>query len=426
MLTRQFRFSASLAAVGGLVLLSACSGPSDEGRSDDGGSPTELLVWTQTQTAGTSQDAWDKIISEFERANPDITIKVEQRSTDAHKEAIRQIVGTDSGPDIYWYWSGLGLGGELVDIGLSQDVSKYYEEYDWADRFTQPALAGVTQYGGYHGVPWAQQAMAVFYNKDLFAQAEIDGVPESYDELIEANDKLVAAGIAPIQFGGTVNWHVMRLLDSLFETKCGAETHTALSLGEKSWADETCVGEAYGELKKWGDTYFNEGFLGMNNDDSSQLFFTGDAAMAFEGTWFDIAVVDNGLDPDKVGVFAFPTETERLYAFGEALYINAASENQDAAAKFLDFTTSDDMQNETSGAWAALSVNKNVDVSGDNPLDQLWPPVFADAEGVYGPSDQNVSLDVTTEYWRIQNSVLTGSISPEDAGAALQEFIDNQ
>jgi raffinose/stachyose/melibiose transport system substrate-binding protein len=48
----------------------------------------------------------------------------------------------------------------------------------------------------------------------------------------------------------------------------------------------------------------------------------------------------------------------------------------------------------------------------------------ASASGSHLNNDQSFPLNVTTEYWRIQNSVVTGSIAPADAGKALQTFVD--
>lgn len=420
-------------AAASLLALAGCGG-ADEGDDsgdvqDSGDSGTtavgdaDLTVW-MVQLEPTQKAAMDTIVADFEAANPGITVTVEERAVDAHKESLRQVAGTDAGPDIYWYWEGPGLGGELVNAGMSLDLTDYYEQYGWEDRFTQAGMAGITQYGGYDGVPWTMQGEAIFYNKTLFEQAGITEEPTSYEDLVDAADALVAAGITPIQFGGTVNWHVMRLLDSLLETACGVETADMLNTEQTRWDTEECVTEAFTELKTWGEKYINEGFMGISNDDSSQLFYTGEAAMALEGTWFDSNIVENGMNADEIGLFAFPTGTGRLYGFGEGFYINAASQNADAAAFFLDYATSVAGQETAAGAWAAMSVNPEVAPSADNPLHGLWPPVFAAATGLYINNDQNLSLDQTTEYWRIQNSVLTGDIAPDDAGSTFQAFID--
>ena len=39
-------------------------------------------------------------------------------------------------------------------------------------------------------------------------------------------------------------------------------------------------------------------------------------------------------------------------------------------------------------------------------------------------SDQAFPLDVTNEFWRIQNLVATDQLDPASAGAEFQKFID--
>ncbi|HLT68260.1 MAG TPA: extracellular solute-binding protein [Microbacterium sp.] len=416
----RFKKILSTAAIGAVSVgvLAGCSGGG--GGADD---ENTLVLWSVTQET-TQRAAMDAIIADFEEANPGTKIELEERSVDEMKTAMRQTAGTDAGPDIYRYWQGAGLGGELVAADVSLDLTEYYDEYGWEDRFTPTAMASITQYGGYHGVPFIQATEALYYNKTLFEEAGITDLPTTYDELVAAADKLVAAGITPIEFGGTVNWHVMRLLDSIIETKCGAETADALNTGDGDWSAEPCVTEAFTELKKWGDDYINEGFMGISNDDSSQLFFSGQAAMALEGTWLNSQVVDNGMDPAEVGIFPFPTGTGRLYGFGEGLYVSKSTDKADLAAKFLDFFTSDESQTGAQGAWSPISANKNVTPSDTDTLAHYWVDMLADSTGLYVNNDQNFSTATTGEYWRIQNLVLTGDLDPADAGAEFQKFRD--
>jgi len=417
MRNKRFLGAAALTVTAAAVL-TGCSGS-----GGSGGGENDLVIWMPTQE-DSQGEAINAVIDEFEKQNEGVTVTLEERSVDEHKNAMRQAAGTDSGPDIYWYWEGSGLGGELVDVGMSKDLSEYYSEYGWDDRFTAASMSGITQYGGYHGVPWSQQGEGIYYNKTLFSQAGVDSAPTTYDELVEAAKKLKAAGITPIEFGGTVNWDVMRLLDSLVETECGADIADELNTGDGDWGTESCVTDAFTELKTWGDDYLNDGYLGINNDDAAQLFFSGQAAMSLEGTWYNSQVVDNGLNPDDIGVIPFPTGTGRLYGFGEAFYINAASGKADLAAKFLDFGTSEEGQALVGDAWAALSVNKDVPVDTSNPLNEVWAEIFQSVDGGYTNNDQNFSTAETTEFWRIQNSVLTGDIDPADAGAEFQKFRD--
>jgi raffinose/stachyose/melibiose transport system substrate-binding protein len=415
---------ATTALAAGFAGCSGGASPSAATSSAPSQEKVELKIWWVTMTDSWKK-AWDTMVTDFEAANPNITIVTEQRSIDAHKEALRQVAGTKAGPDVYWYWEGPGLGGSLIKAGMSKDLTDYYKQYNWESRFSPAVLSGITQYGGFNGVPFTLQGQALFYNKKLFAQAGITTLPTDYNGLLAAADKLSAKGITPIEFGGTVNWHLMRLLDNLIEARCGTDNRDKLFAKQANWAETSCVTDAFTDMKTWVDKYINKGFISQSNDDSSQLFYQGKAAMALEGSWFDANIKDNGMDPSTVGIFPFPTGTSRLYAFGEGLYINNSTPNADAAAKFLDFVTNKDAQAKSAGVFAALSVNKEVQPKSDNPLNALWPPIFEASKGTFVNSDQALSLEETTEYWRIQNAVAIGKMAPGEAAKAMQAFFDS-
>jgi ABC-type glycerol-3-phosphate transport system substrate-binding protein len=80
--------------------------------------PVEITVWS-LYFDDTIQEVWDSVIEEFEAANPDIIVNVENRGIDAHKDAMRVTIGSAGAPDIYFMWAGLGLGGSLCRPGLA-------------------------------------------------------------------------------------------------------------------------------------------------------------------------------------------------------------------------------------------------------------------------------------------------------------------
>ncbi|MFE4833553.1 extracellular solute-binding protein [Arthrobacter sp. NPDC056691] len=407
----------ALTAIAVLAGCSAGSGSSASGK-------TELNWWVINLTSPTAVAAQDKIIKDFEAANPDITIKKTARAVDAHKDSLRTAIGTSAAPDIYDYWAGPGLGGELVKNGASADLTSEYTQYKWENRFTEAALGPAKQYGGFNGVPWKLNGEAMYYNKALFEKAGITKLPTTIDELNDAAAKLKDAGITPIEFGGTVNWHVMRLLDTFLEGYCGSGTFDKLVTNQANWGQEECVTKSFTNLQKWSKDYFNNGFIGINNDESSSLFYTGKAAMALEGDWFNASIKDNAKVED-FGVFALPTGTGRMYGFEQAMYVTKDSKKKDAAAKFLDFMMSTPVQKETAGQFSTQSVNKEVKSAATDSLSKSWDGIFKNAKGLYMNNDQNLSQSQTTEYWRIQNLVATGSLDPANAGAEFQKFLDS-
>ena len=115
----------------------------------------DLTLWTLNFSSQASNDAMQKIASDFEAANPGVNVEIVTRGVDDHKTALRVAAGSDRGPDIFFSWAGLGLGGEYIKAGLSLPLDKYYEEYKWDDELV-PAAASFSKIyeGGRHGVPF--------------------------------------------------------------------------------------------------------------------------------------------------------------------------------------------------------------------------------------------------------------------------------
>ena len=93
----------------------------------------ELVIWTRTNQPAEDK-ALKKIFAEFEAANPGVTIKMETRSVDEHKSSLGIASTSKAGPDIYYMWAGLGLGGEFVKAGLSAPLDEYYINFNGTSR----------------------------------------------------------------------------------------------------------------------------------------------------------------------------------------------------------------------------------------------------------------------------------------------------
>jgi raffinose/stachyose/melibiose transport system substrate-binding protein len=381
----------------------------------------EIKFWTLSFDNPAVTKAYETIIKDFEAANPGVTIKLENRGTDEHKSALRVAAGSDQAPDIYFMWAGLGLGGEFIKSGLALPMDKYYSQYKWDDEFIGPALSFSKQYpGGRFGIPSTFRGEAIYYNKALFEKAGVTSEPKTYEELVAAADKLAAAKIPAFTFGGTVNWHVMRLMDEILEVECGPEKHDALMAMKLNWADEACATKAFAEFHRWTSKYFLKPFMGIDQAQSFNLFLAGRAAMMLEGNWL-VGQLKNANRLADFGLFPFPGAS-RLYGFGEYNYISAKSKHPDIAAKFLDYLESTSVQ-QASLAALGTTVNKNVKLDSTEPLDLAWAKIFGQFNEVFVNGDQAFPLDVTTEYFRVINEVASDHLDPHAAAGELQKFI---
>lgn len=385
----------------------------------------ELVIWNRTMNPR-EEGALRQIMKQFEAANPGVTVRLETRSVDEHKSALRIAATSKAGPDIYYMWAGPGLGGEFVKAGLSAPLDEYYKKYNWDARLRPLASHYTNLYPpGRHGVPYQINGEAIYYNKALFAKAGITVLPQTYPELLTAADKLKKAGIPAFTFGGSVNWHVMRLMDAVLESKCGAKTHDALKAMTVKWSETPCANDAFKDFQKWTSEYTLKPFMSYDQTQSRKLFLGDRAAMMLEGDWMANQLRQEAKDANAFAIFPFPTGTQRLYGFGVNLMANPNGK-KDLAARFLDFFISDKPQQEALGAFGPLGVNRNVVNKDADALDKAWLEVFGKFGATFINGDQGFPLDVTTEYFRVINGVATDTIEPATAAATLQAFIDKR
>ena len=393
------------------------------GRAADPGTITVWTQWNQTEA-----DEVKKVAKEFEAANPGVTVNVEQRATDAHKEALRVALNTAAAPDVFQMWGGVGLGGFYVDSGGVEPLTDTYKALGWTDRFLPNAVALSTFHDVVYGAPNNIHAMGLYYRKDLFAQAGITSVPTTYDELVAANQKLLAAGITPLSGAGKYGWMTMRLIDSLLELKCGADVHDQLVATTASW-DQECVTAAFTELSRWvTEKWLPDGFLALDPGAQEHLppVYAGQAAMVYDGDWLINALVAAGQDVTNWDFFPFPTDTQRLSSFGEMFMISNTSTQKDLAAKFVDFFTSPEIQSEHAGLLNTLiSPTKAATPPATmNDLQKKWITTMGDYAAIYLPTDQALSADMVTKYFEVTDGVVLGSVAPADAGATMQAAIE--
>ena len=111
-------------------------------------------------------------------------------------------------------------------------MSAEVTERGW-DKLLSPSLQTTCKYdergvmGGdkWFGVPNYAEYTMVYYNKDLFTQHGV-AVPETFEDLVAAMDKFVAAGVTPLSLGGR-EYPAQQLFYQL-----------ALSKADRQWVDD--------------------------------------------------------------------------------------------------------------------------------------------------------------------------------------------
>ena len=181
-------------------------------------------------------------------------------------------------------------GGKLADVVAAGQAMDITDSIDEATRAAVPegVLSAFEVEGKIYGMPTAVLPGGIYYSRDLFAEAGVEGTPTTIDELGSAVDKLKGAGIDPIAVGAKDAWPAAHWYYFFAVRACSQDAlNTAAETME---FDDPCWLDAGKDLQEFVDTEpFNNGFLTTSAQQgagsSAGLVANQKAAMELMGAW---------------------------------------------------------------------------------------------------------------------------------------------
>ena len=148
--------------------------------------------------------------------------------------------------------------------------------------------------------------------------------------------------------------------------------------------------------------------------------------MDLQGQWYDGTMIQNDLDPNDYGVFAFPSgDSNRMSAFAEMTQFNKnlSDEELDACVKFMDYYYSDDSVDQY-GEYYNLPLPKQGKKA---PADQVNVDGMLEASntnGTFTITDQAFPTEVADVLFNAQDAVANDEMTPEEAASNIQKAIE--
>lgn len=301
-----------------------------------GQQPVKLTFWSWRV-----EDKWayDKMIQVFQERNPGIQVEFVPFKQTEYNTILSSALTAGKGPDIIHLRAYGGL--------ETFSAPGYIAELDFAKvpelrTFSRQMLDGARgrKDGKLYGVPFASQAIVVYYNKKIFAQYGLS-VPKSWDELLTVSKVLKDKGVLPIANGGKEGWTLEVMAGAVTPNFYGGTVfYDAVMAGHTSFKDPTYTNALARMLEL--RPYMHQNFMGVDYATMQQLFLNEQAAMFIGGSW-EIGFFkaqNKDLDFD---VFAVPPlragQVPWVSAFNDGNYgVNAKTPSMDAAIKFIRFT----------------------------------------------------------------------------------------
>ncbi|MCY3917780.1 MAG: extracellular solute-binding protein [Chloroflexi bacterium] len=384
---------------------------------------TNILVWS----LGYSGDYNDVLVERFNEAHEDVQITYEDVLTGTFTEnnqKVRIALENEAGPHVL---GGVDVGANLralVSSGQVKDLTEYYRASGLIDRIPPLLLSQVTVEGRIYAIPQNMESVGIFYNKDVFAELELD-VPTEWAEYIDVLEAVKDAGYYGYTMGLAGGWPSALMASMFMYSSAGTEYIDVLS-GTQPWTDcDNCLdgmNAFYGMVE---NGYANPEPLGIDYDQSLDLFYQGITVMVLNGPWFiDDAVA---AEPDfEIGFFYLPpvnpaTDIKTLGGIGGSIIV-AEYADVDAAFKVVEWLTTEEVAVQAlreAFVLPAFSIEvpedidpltyqiasetaANVDKIGFWPVTYLPPKVFGDMN-------------------QIVQGMIGGMLTPEELLSEMQE-----
>lgn len=318
--------------------------------SSSQGSPTKLTIWVGW-SAGHELKEFQKVVTEYDRKNQDVEVKVVGGIND---DKILAALRAGNAPDVVSSFSSQNVGiycpsggwidlapylkRDKIDVNIFPSASRYYTQYR-GKRCALPLLAD--SYGFY-------------YNKTLFKQAGLTRPPKTFSELstyarkltqknADGSFKVLGYNPNPLFYhgGGGITTYGPLIGATYFGTNGKSNLSTDRGWSRLlTWQKSLIDFYGYSNLVKWqtgaGDEF-----------SASHAFERGKLAMMLDGEW-RVAFIKNEHPELQYATAPMPVDDAHPERYGSG-YINGtiigipkSGENRDEAWDLVKYLTTND------------------------------------------------------------------------------------
>jgi raffinose/stachyose/melibiose transport system substrate-binding protein len=415
---------AAIAAAG--LLLAGCGGGGDNGGSaaeNTGGKVT--FEWWHIGTAEPTKTIYAKWARDYEKQNPNVTIKDMPIENEAFKARLTTLTQSGQTPDVFSTWGG-GVLQQQVDAGLVKEITA--EEAPWLSNFTTAASAAYRLEDKTYGIPVTIGTVGFWYNKALFKKAGIEQTPTTWAELLDAVKKLKDAGITPIALAGKEKWPG-HFYWAYLAIRVGGLPAMQQAAQDKNFntPDFVTAGQRLKELVDLDP--FQKGFLGADYnspDGQAALVGKGDAAMELMGQWGPSVQKDAGGDlGEDLGFFPFPAveggKGAATEAFGGGDGFAVGSKAPAEAVDFLRFISEPEQHRQLVEQNVGLPVIGGIDDAIKDPNFAQVQETLSGATGFQLYLDQAFPPAVGQEINDSVAALIAGQRTPEQVVESITQ-----
>lgn len=413
----------ALIAVLLLLLVASCKRST---ASQDASAQPEVKNVTLTIASWRIDDtrAMRNVLDAFEKENPGIKVEFKPTNPPDYNAQLNLQLSNGSAADII-YSRSFATGQAIYDQGhfLKLNGEAFLNNYNDGEK-----AAWRTPSGDQFAMPLSAVSHGIYYNKSLFEQLGIS-VPQTWEELMAAAQKIKDSGVTPFANGIADEWDINEVVFQPIVSNFigGTEGRMKLEAGTMKFdgPEMTAAFQAIADLKP----FVPSSYEAVSYSDAKSLLLLGKAAMMFNGSW-DIKEIEGDQPDFEWSVFAVPPPASNngkayiVFHPDTALAINSKSAHIPEAKKYLAWMSTPaasklladqvpgffpmvkspiKLDNQYANAFLALNQGRTTDVR------FTWPHLMDGNPSGYNLVTENVI------------KVLKGEESPSQASKAFRE-----
>ena len=321
-------------AMTGTMFLSAC-GSKDDGKTSDGKTKIRFASWDEAEDVDAQQAAVDK----FNAEHGDIEVTLEAYGGEFDTK-ISAGMGSNDMPDVMYMWNypAYSQGLEPLDSYIEGEGADYKENF-------YDTLWNYNSYdGSTYGIPIGFTTHTLFYNKDIFAEAELDEPANdwTWDDVIEA------AKVIEEKCDGKKGFSFQMKPDP-YDYEMYLWSNGAAYVDENGELEGNLNSDEAKEVFQMFQDMEKDGYAVATEKSGTDEFRSGSTAMYVYGSWSINSLKEDGVNFGVVNIPSFGKQPSVSILSSSGISMSKDSQNKEAAWEFIKFWTSEEMNKERIG-----------------------------------------------------------------------------
>lgn len=323
-------------AMTGTMILSACGGKEDDGKTSDGKVKVRFASWDEAEDV----DAQQAMVDQFNAEHDDIEVTLEAYGGEFDTK-ISAGMGSNDTPDVMYMWNypAYYQGLEPLDSYIEAEGEDYKSNF-YDTLWNYNSLDGET-----YGIPIGFTTHALFYNKDIFAEAGIEEPTNdwTWDDVIAASKTITEKCEGKKGFSFQMKPDPYDFEMYLWSNGTAYTDEEGNLEGNLNSDEAKEVFQMFQDMEK-------DGYAVATEKSGTDEFRSGSTAMYIYGSWSINTLKEDGVNFGVVNIPSFAGKGDSVSILSSSgISMSKDSKNKEAAWEFIKFWTSEEMNKERIG-----------------------------------------------------------------------------